>query len=67
MPSLCAGSVKPGDVLYTPPGYLIVDKVVNEDAVSVRLSSWRRHMFLVCFYDLIRVILFAGSPVGGFC
>ena len=39
MQSLTAFIVKPGDVVYTPPGVLLVDKVVNEDSISVFLST----------------------------
>ena len=35
LPSLRAGIAKPGDVLYTPPGMIIIDKMVNEDGVCV--------------------------------
>lgn len=35
IPSLWAGITKPGDILYTPPGMIIVDKIVNEDSVCV--------------------------------
>ena len=31
--SLRSGVVKAGDVLYTPPGMMVIDKIVNEDAV----------------------------------
>lgn len=35
MPSLTAGGIKPGDIVYTPPGMFLVDKVVNEDSLCV--------------------------------
>lgn len=35
MPSLTAGVIKPGDIVYTPPGMFLVDKVVNEDSLCV--------------------------------
>lgn len=38
LPSLWAGSTKAGDIIYTPPGMLIVDKVVNEDSISVCIA-----------------------------
>lgn len=35
LPSLRAGIAKSGDILYTPPGMIIIDKVVNEDSICV--------------------------------
>ena len=55
MQSLTAFIVKPGDVVYTPPGVLMVDKVVNEDSISLLLSITLENipdLFVWCFPSL---------------
>lgn len=39
MPTLAVGIVKPGDVMYMPTGWLVVDKSVNDVVVGVRCNA----------------------------
>jgi hypothetical protein len=36
IPSLCSILSRPGDIVYIPMGYLIVEKIINADAIGLR-------------------------------
>lgn len=39
VPSLCISYISPGDVLFIPPGVLIVDKSLNANSMALRVPS----------------------------
>ena len=41
IPSLCSALMKPGDVTYLPPGYLVVDKACHETNISLNLTRFQ--------------------------
>ena len=41
IPSLCSALIKPGDVTYLPPGYLVVDKACHETNISLNLTRFQ--------------------------
>lgn len=49
MPSLVAGVVRVGDIMYLPAGYILVDKACVEDNVCLKLFCVR--VLLVCCFE----------------
>lgn len=39
-PSLFTARVMPQDLLYTPPGYIYIEKTLDAHAISIRCSSF---------------------------